>query len=239
MRILAAEVLSYLPAESFFVLAASADVFVAADDIQFSTHSRLNRASIKTATGAPALTIPILTKGRAGQKLHEVEIDPAHDWPRRHWRTIEFNYHNAPYFGELADELEVLYRRPYQKLSEVAWEFLKFFWKILRWEKLPPRTSEFHLASRGAQRVAELARAVNAGIYLAAEKYRGALPPALMPELRLRFMNLDLPPYHQQFEGFIGGLTILDLLFNEGTAFTRERLRNLAAKVRNDFLSNL
>lgn len=238
MRILAAEVLPYLPAENFFVLAACADVFVVADDIQFSTNSHVNRAPIKTAGGARALAIPVLTRSRAGQKLNEVEIAPVREWQRQHWRALELNYHNAPYFGELADELEALYQQPYQKLFDVNWAFLKFFWKILRWEKLPPRTSEFNLTSSGASRVAELARAVNAGIYLAAEKYRGALPPALMPALRLGFINWDLPPYHQQFEGFIGGLTILDLLFNEGTAFTRERLQSRAAEVRENFLPN-
>jgi len=51
-------------------------------------------------------------------------------------------------------------------------------------------------------------------------------------------VNWDLPPYHQQFAGFIGGLSILDLLFNEGVAFTRERLRSIAAAGREFFLLN-
>ena len=238
MPTLAAEVLSYLPAESFFVLAAGADVFVVADDIQFSTNGNANRARIKTATGAPWLTIPILTKGRRGQKLNEVEIDPVREWQRRHWRTIELNYHNAPYFGELADELEALYQRPYQKLAEVAWEFLRFLWKALRRENLPRRTSELHLTSAGEQRLAELARALNAGVYVAHEKYRGVIRPELMPEIQLQLVNWDLPLYHQQFGAFVGGLNILDLLFNEGVAFTRDRLQKIAAVVRDHIICN-
>jgi len=238
MRTLAAEVLSYLPTESFFVLAACADVFAVADDIQFSTNNNVNRARLKTAGGAQWLTMPILTKGRGGQKLNEVEIDPTRAWQRRHWRTMEFNYHNAPYFGELADELEALYQRPYQRLVEVAWEFLKFFWKALRWENLPKRTSELHLTGVGEQRLAELGRALNAGVYMAHEKYRAVIRAERMPEMRLQFVNWNLPPYHQQFDAFLSGLNILDLLFNEGVAFTRERLRNLAAEGREIFLPN-
>jgi len=236
MTTLAAEVLPYLPTESFFVLAACADVFVVADNIQFSMNSNVNRARIKTAAGPHWLTIPILTKGRRGQKLNEVEIGPTREWQRRHWRTIEFNYHNAPYFGELADELEALYRRPYQKLAEVAWEFLRFLWKSLRWENLPKRTSELRLTSAGERRLAELARAMNAGVYVAHEKYRGVIRSELMPEIQLQFVNCDLPPYHQPCAGFIGGLSILDLLFNEGVAFTRARLQSIAVEIKNSFL---
>lgn len=225
MRTLAAEVLSYLPTESFFALAACADIFVVADDVQFSTNRNINRARLKTATGVQWLTIPILTKGRHGQRLQEVEIDPTREWQRQHWRTIRLNYHNAPYFGELADELESLYQQPYQKLAEVTWTFLQFFWRILHWEKLPQRTSEFHLTESGAQRVTALARAVEAGVYLTAEKYRAVLQPELMPDLQLRFINLALSPYHQQFDGFVNGLNLLDLLFNEGVAFTQQRMR--------------
>jgi len=225
MRTLAAEVLSFLPDENFFVLAASAEVFVVADDIQFSTNSHLNRTRIKTANGASSLTIPVLSKGRGLQKLNEVEIDPTRTWQRQHWLTIELNYHNAPYFGELADELEKLYQRPYQKLAEVAWEFLKFLWKALQWESLPLRTSALHITNTGEQRLAELAKLMGADVYLAHEKYRAVIRPERLPNLRLQFANWNLPAYHQQFGGFVGGLNILDLLFNEGAAFTRERLR--------------
>lgn len=232
MNTLAAEVLSFLPSENFFVLAASADVFVVADDIQFSTNGNINRTRIKTATGATWLTIPVLRTGRGGQKLKEVEIDPSRPWQHQHWRTMALNYHNAPYFGELADELEKLYQRPYQKLVEVAWEFLKFIWQALRWENLPRRTSEFHLHSAGEQRLADLAKLTQAEVYLAHEKYRAAIEPERLPELRLQWVSWPLPPYHQQFNDFVGGLNILDLLFNEGIAFTRERLQQLAKSVR-------
>jgi hypothetical protein len=231
MLTLAAEVLSYLPSEKFFVLAAAADEFVVADDIQFSTNGNLNRTRIKTVEGARWLTIPILSKGRGLQKLNEVAIDPARSWQRQHWRTIELNYHNAPYFGELADELEELYRRPYQKLAEVSWEFLKFLRKALRWENLPKRTSALNLTSTGEKRLAELARLTGANVYLTHEKYGAVIRPERMPEVRVQFANWNLPPYHQQFGEFAGGLNILDLLFNEGATFTRERLQQLAKSV--------
>lgn len=232
MNTLAAEVLSFLPSENFFVLAASADVFVVADDIQFSTNGNINRTRIKTATGATWLTIPVLRTGRGGQKLNKVEIDPSRSWQRQHWRTLALNYHNAPYFGELADELAQLFQRPYQNLAAAAWEFLKCIWQALRWQRLPQRTSEFHLNSTGEQRLAELAQLTRTEVYLAHEKYRAAIKPERWPELRLHWVNWQLPPYHQQFDEFTGGLNILDLLFNEGTAFTRDRLQQLAKSVR-------
>ncbi|MGH7454806.1 MAG: WbqC family protein, partial [bacterium] len=228
----AAEVLAFLPSEYFFALAASADVFVVADEVQFSTNGNANRTRIKTASGAQWLTIPVLSKGRGAQKLNEVGIDTTRPWQQRHWRTIEFNYHNAPYFGELAEELEKLYQRPYQKLADVAWEFLQFIWKALRWQDLPQRTSALGITSNGEQRLVELAKTLQAEVYVAHEKYRAAIRPEHMSGVQLQFVHWDLPPYHQQFGDFAGGLNMLDLLFNEGIAFTKERLQRLAGAVR-------
>ncbi|MDZ7289176.1 MAG: WbqC family protein [candidate division KSB1 bacterium] len=228
MRTLAAEILSYLPSENFFVLAASADIFVVADDIQFSTSGNANRTRIKTVTGTQWLTIPVLSKGRGLQKLNEVEIDSTRPWQRQHWRTIEFNYHNAPFFGELADGLAELYQRPFRKLADASWAFLEFIWKALGWEDLPKRSSELGITATGEARLEELAKRMNAEVYLAHERYRAVVRPERMSEVRVQFVHWDLPPYHQQFDAFVGGLNILDLLFNEGMAFTRERLRRLA-----------
>jgi hypothetical protein len=232
MRTCAAEILSYLPSENFFVLAVSADVFVVADGVQFSTNGNANRTRIKTASGAQWLTIPVLSKGRGGQKLNEVEIDATRSWQRQHWRTIEFNYHNAPYFGELADGLEHLYQRPYQKLTDAAWDFLQFIWKALRWENLPQRSSALGIARSGEQRLVDLAKTLQAEVYVAHEKYRAVIRPERMSGVQLQFVHWELPPYHQQFGDFVNGLNMLDLLFNEGIAFTKERLQRLAGAVK-------
>jgi len=232
MRSFAAEILSYIPSEAFLISAASAEVFVVADDMQFSTNAGTNRTRIKTATGAAGLTIPVLTKGRGAQKLDEVEIDLTRSWQRQHWRALKLNYHNAPYWDELADELEALYQKPYHKLMEVNWEFCKFIWQTLRWENLPRRTSELGLVRKGEARLLEIAQKTNAEIYLAHEKYRPALHAERLPNLQLQFCDWPLPSYHQQFDGFVSGLNILDLLFNEGARFTRERLQNLAPSLK-------
>ena len=233
MRTLAAEPLFYLPSENFFILAASADVFVVADDIQFSTSGSFNRAQIKTVAGATWLTIPVLSKGRGRQRLDTVEIDNNRPWQRQHWRSIEFNYHNAPYFGEMGEALAPLYQHPYRNLANAAWDFLLLLWNTLGFEKSPSRTSELGVKGTGEKRLVALAAKMNADIYLAQEKYRAALRPERLQGIQLRLVNLGLPPYHQQYSMFIPGLNILDLLFNEGIAFARERVRKLAAAARN------
>jgi hypothetical protein len=142
------------------------------------------------------------------------------------------NYHNTPYFGELADGLEALYQRPYQKLADAAWEFLQFIRKALRWESLPQRTSALGITSSGEQRLVDLAKTLQAEVYVAHEKYRAAIRPERLSGVQLQFVHWELPPYHQQFGDFVSGLNMLDLLFNEGIAFTRERLRQLAGAVK-------
>jgi hypothetical protein len=97
---------------------------------------------------------------------------------------------------------------------------------------MPRRTSDLGVTATGEKRIMELTRMMNAQVYLTHEKYRTVLQSERLPDIRVRFVNWDSAPYHQQYGSFIAGLNILDLLFNEGIAFTRERLQRVAQTAR-------
>ncbi|NIV92323.1 hypothetical protein GWN42_05845, partial [candidate division KSB1 bacterium] len=109
---LAAHQPAYLPDLTFFYKMSVADMFVLADTLQFSKHGAINRAKIKTARGINWLTVPVLTKGREGQSIAEVEINGAQAWQHKHWKTLVVNYTYAAYFEKYADFFANLYEKP-------------------------------------------------------------------------------------------------------------------------------
>src|SRR3954463_11038883 len=86
----------YLPWLGFFDQMRRADAFVYYDDVQFDKNGWRNRNRIKNAHGAQWLTVPVLQKGRAAQRICEVEIDNRTGWARKHIASIAQAYARAP-----------------------------------------------------------------------------------------------------------------------------------------------
>jgi len=100
---------NYIPWKGYFDLIAAVDEFVLYDDVQYTRRDWRNRNQIKTSTGLQWLTVPVLTKGKYLQKIRDTQID-GRDWATSHWRSLVHNYRRAPYFFEIADWLEPIYR---------------------------------------------------------------------------------------------------------------------------------
>ncbi|MFQ5865210.1 MAG: WbqC family protein, partial [bacterium] len=127
--ILAANQPTYLPLLDFFTKMHFADVFVLADDIQYTKHSFINRTKIKTALGVQWLTVPVSTKGRMGQLINQVQIDTVQNWRQKQWKTLLVNYKYAAYFEKYADFFEDLFKKPWTRLLELNLEIIEFIKK--------------------------------------------------------------------------------------------------------------
>src|SRR6266576_4512006 len=66
---------NYIPWLGYFFKIAHANKFVFLDRVVYPGGSLVNRNSIKTAQGPALLTIPVLTSGRSGQLIGDVETD--------------------------------------------------------------------------------------------------------------------------------------------------------------------
>jgi hypothetical protein len=233
-RILCADALSYLPPVAFIVRALAADAYLLADDIQFSTNGFCHRAKIKTPGGASLLALPVLTKGRGRQLIKEIEIDNSRHWQRRHWRSIEVNYCHAPYFGQFADELQALFERPERFLREINISFIKALW---RWLQMPSKwklTSAFPSSLKKEERLVDLCQKAGANLYLCDQKYQQVLSLGAFADAGIRpcFADFSGPAYPQLFAGFTPGLSMLDVLLNEGPQTARKYLDEMAGRVR-------
>jgi hypothetical protein len=158
-----------------------------------------NRCQIAGSQGIVDLSIP-LEKGRDQKALmKEVKIAGTYRWQDQHWKTLLACYSRSPWFEFYRDDLDQLYRKPFQYLMD--WNLACFEWtrQVLN---IPSAVS-----------LTELYRPD--GDYRDWTDYRGELLPKNIGDTVL------WPPltYRQVFEevtGFIPNLSILDLMFCEG-----------------------
>jgi hypothetical protein len=214
---------TYLPWLGYFDLIDQVDVFVLLDSVQFEKQSWQQRNRIKTPTGLHWLTVPIVFRGRLGQRIMEVIIrDP--DFPRKHLRAIELNYRRARFFDRYFPELaRILGQHPSgSHLVELNLEIIRWVCAALDIRTTLVRASELRQDGRRSELLVNLCRHLNADTYVS--------PPGsatyLLDDLQLfadaginvAFQNFEHPTYRQMFPAFIPYASALDVLFNEGEA---------------------
>lgn len=219
---------SYIPWKGYFDLIAASDIFVLFDDVQFTKRDWRNRNRIKTAAGPAWLTIPVVTKGRYGQPIDQVEIADG-SWAEAHWRTISHAYARAPCFGEFAPFFEDLYRRAaaLNKLSAVNRLFLDAICTVL--SMTPNFVDARTLSARGAKtdRLLDICEKIGAGSYLSGPAARAYLDPEKFSSAGVELHYIDYSAYqsYNQLHGsFDPHVSILDLIFMAGAA-ARNHLR--------------
>lgn len=160
-----------------------------------------NRCRFYAADGAQTLNFPVRHED-FGKPISQMRIDWKTDWLTRHERAIISAYRTSPYFEYYQDELfAILDSRP-ELMLDFNTQILKFF---LRKTGIPADirfTSEWEAVTIEGHKVTDL---------------REAIHPK-RPNSILKGLGLERP-YWQVFSpkhGFIPGLSIMDLLFNEG-----------------------
>lgn len=185
--------LQYFPPIPWFVAAQRETTL----RLEVSQHYRkqryTNRMRIRAANRVLPLIIPL---ERTGSKtaIADKRISYQDGWHKQHWKSIESAYRAAPYFEYYETRL-----RPFYQGTETS--LLTFHLEALRWIlellQLDPeiQLSESYSPPDSYQ-----------------TDYRNVFDPT-GAHLPTWFQPL---PYPQVFEGFVPGLTILDLIFNEG-----------------------
>ena len=225
-RVLAAHQPNYLPWLGLFHKLSLADVWVIADDVQYTTHGFVNRNRIRRATGWQWLTVPVLTKGRGRRQIREVMTDGTSNWQRKHWEAIRWNYHHGSGFEEIGVFLEQFYcHNEWQLLVEANIEMGRFLLAQLGTEVEVFRSSDLELRQERTERLVDMAAACDCDAYLAGDggsrKYLDEAPFG-SAGIELRFAEFSHPVYHQCFPGFEANMSALDLLLSCGSKRARE-----------------
>ena len=186
---------TYCPSIATFVAIAKADSVVMEVQDNYQKQTYRNRCYIYAANGKLQLSIPVVFSQKNRQKYSEVKIANTYKWQDNHWKSLESAYRTSPFFEFFADELQPLFTETFDTILEFN---LKCFELICDCLQLELDYSKTEVYDKEPKNTIDYRALVNA-------KKETIIP---------------LKPYTQVFKakhGFINNLSILDLLFNEGT----------------------
>ena len=185
----------FAPIIQYVLLANSRDiVFEKFDNYQKQTYR--NRCYIYGANGRQLLTVPILHAKRQGrQKTRDIKIDSSFSWQKIMIKSLESCYRSSPYFEYYEDEIIEIFEKKHTFLLDLNFYAHEVVNQCLQLENSISYTDRYVDTIDKATDFRYLAKAKGEPGY-------------------------DLKKYTQVFDskfGFISNLSILDLLFNEGT----------------------
>jgi len=187
---------AYIPNISTFAVISQNEIcWEVYDNFQKQTYR--NRAHICTDRGKLMLNIPIKHVGKnLGRQLYrDVKVENDYKWQRQHWRALQTAYRTSPYFEFYEDEIAPLYTQEYDYLLDYNLKSIEIICACLQIEMSNFKTEKFELQSSETTDSRNLIEA----------------------KKKVEFLQ---PEYVQVFgdrHGFIKNVSVLDLLFNEGT----------------------
>lgn len=210
---------NYIPWKGYFDIINMVDVFIFHDDLQYTHGDWRNRNKIKTQSGLEWLTVPC---GKSESRLIcEVELKD-YKWQKKHWAKIEQNYRKAKYFNEYKNYFKSIYLDKYwTNLSEMNQYIIKqISVDILGISTKFEDSRKYDLQYKKADRVIELLKKSEADIYLSGLAAKDYLDESMFKDENIGLEWMDYSgyrEYEQLHPPFEHGVTILDVIFNEGS----------------------
>lgn len=195
------------------------DEFILYDDMQYTRRDWRNRNKIKTPSGSAWLTIPVQVKGRYFQSINETLISEQ-DWSKTHWATIKQFYGKTRYFSKLSEPFEHYYLHTNEThLSRVNYDLLQIVNSILEIKTKISWSSDYRLKDGRTERLLDLTIQAGGTEYISGPAAKDYLDEHLFENAGIKVSWMDYtgyPEYAQQYPPFEHGVTVLDLIFNEG-----------------------
>ena len=152
-----------------------------------------NRCHILTANKVMDLIVPV-ARPAEGIPMRDVRIAYQQDWQRIHWNAIESAYNTSPYFEYFAEDLLPFFEKKEVFLLELNEKIRETVMSLMQIKTEVRKTNSYVENPENTT------------------DYRSSFNP--------KSASNTGKPYYQVFDhkfGFVADLSILDLLFNEGT----------------------
>lgn len=158
-----------------------------------------SRCDVYSPNGVLKLSIPLVKRNHR-QPTKDIKISYEYDWQKLHWRSIESCYRRSPFFEYYEDDFLPFYSaKKFDFLIDLNEAMQEEILKLLKLKPQISFSTEYHK------------------VYENADDFRDIISPKVDVSLDKQFQSL---PYMQVFEprhGFIPNLSIIDVLFNEGS----------------------
>ena len=200
---------AYFPPIEYFALLAKYSVVYMEACENYQKQSWRNRCRILTANGPESLNVPVVHEnGTFSLPIKEIRVEYTTPWVLRTERAIESAYSSSPFFIYYKDALFAILDSHPATLWELNRRLIDFFCARIGISPVIRETT-------GYFQTAGMVSPPDATP--AAEDVREVIHPKRENTI-MRDLDLERP-YWQVFRdkfGFVPGLSIMDLLFNEG-----------------------
>lgn len=221
----------YLPWFGFFKKMMNSDIFVFFDDVQFEKKEFQNRNRIRINSGETWLTVPIIAHRES--RLNEVKIDQTKNWMDKHRKSLMYNYSAAKYFNEFTDFIEKIYDGDFELLIDLNVEIILEIIKKLELKTKTIRSSELGITLSGSDKILNICKSLNADHYISGTTWAKTylkIDDFKKNKIIVEFQEFAHPVYRQLHGKFIPNLSLVDMLFNEGTRKSKEILLKTVIK---------
>jgi hypothetical protein len=210
---------TFFPWIGYFSFVDKIDKLIFLDNVQVEKRSWQQRNYIKLNSQKKFLTISVKSKGKFHQKISEVEI--LHD------KNIElikkqifYAYKKARYFKKYYNSICEILDKKHNYLLELNIELIKFFTEALDINLKFEYSSNYSLNLKKEKLIFKLCNLNNCEQYLTtigSKNYLESSKKISDNNIKISYFEYEDVRYNQLDNNFISKLSILDLLFNEGT----------------------
>lgn len=210
---------NYIPWKGYFDMIGLVDEFILYDDMQYTRRDWRNRNKIKSQNGLAWLTVPVEVKGKYFQKINETLISEP-NWAKDHWATIKQFYSKAKHFKDYKDQFEAFYLNTDERLlSLVNFQLITMINELLGIDTKISWSSDYTLVDGKTERLLSLVQQAGGTEYISGPAAKDYIVDSFFADANIKLSWMDYSGYEeytQLYPPFEHGVTVLDLLFNEG-----------------------
>jgi len=207
---------SYLPWCGYFAKMRQCDNFIILDNVQMpGGQSYLYRTKVRVSNGEIWLSIP--THHNLDSLISNVEFTDRR-WSKKHLNTLRSSYGKSPYFSDVFSLLEPFYTQPGEMLSDFNTKLIIAIKDYLGIQCKITFASSIKTTGKSDDRLIELVKEMGGHTYISGKGGQKYQDPDKFKAagINLAVAIYEPNPYKQIHGGFVGGLSIVDALFNLG-----------------------
>jgi len=209
----------FLPWVPYFYKILRSDIFVVLDDVQYQKNGVQNRNRIKTAQGARWFTIPV--SHSFGDSINSVRVADNNVYTKL-LKMLELNYKKSAFFEAVHSFIRNIFNEKRSNLHQLNKELLKEILQAVGIGTPVYFSSDLKLPGRNEDLLIEIIKNFNETEYLSGKGAFNYMDLSKFENASIHVYKYEFTyaQYHQLWEkecGFLGDLSVLDLLFNNLT----------------------